>query len=62
MEDNAYELHAFAYSKEMDQLMLANNIIDYQEESRSLTYPKEGMTEMEDKEENNAYHHKMCKR
>jgi hypothetical protein len=29
IEDDAYKLQALAYSKEMDQLKLANNITNY---------------------------------
>ncbi len=47
------ELHVFAYSQEMDQLMLANNVINNEEEEpRSSTYLEEGMIiEIDDNEE-----------
>jgi len=47
------ELHVFAYSQEMDQLMLANSVVDDEEEEpRSSTYLEEGMIiEINDKEE-----------
>jgi hypothetical protein len=47
------ELHVFAYSQEMDRLMLANSVVDNEEEEpRSPTFLEEGMIiEINDKEE-----------
>ncbi len=47
------ELHVFAYSQEMDQLMLANSVVDNEdEEPRSPTFLEEGVIiEINDKEE-----------
>jgi hypothetical protein len=51
-DDNAYELFALAYNREMDQLMLMNNIANIKEkESRFPTYLGKGMIEMDDEEE-----------
>ncbi len=51
VEDNAYKSHAFAYIKEMDQLLSTYNIVDSEEkESRFTTYLK-GVMKMDDKEE-----------
>ncbi len=49
MEDNAYKSLAFAYMKEMDQLMSAYSIVDSEEEICNIF--EKGRMKMDDKEE-----------
>ncbi len=56
-KDYAYELTTFAYNKEMDQLMLINNIANTMEEdSRSPTYLGKGMIKMNDEKDIWGWH------
>jgi hypothetical protein len=51
IRDNAYKSLAFAYIKEMDELMSAYNIVNNEEEETKFTIDlKEGMMKMDDKE------------
>jgi hypothetical protein len=57
-KDDPYETLAFAYNKEMDQLVEANTITSKVEEEDSTTCIDAKMTELDHKEKTQCHKHK----